>query len=141
MDILKIQDLSPQETEFTINGKIYQLREMNLEDWSWLKKRTGDSFSSKLNTGFQIDELAVIILRLLKDKTPFIPKQETDYDDDGAPFERTVTGPQQLLREWKGLSSFNIIAEAFSKAMGLPLDVIDAATKDLQKTEGPKKKE
>lgn len=126
---IQLKDLLSEDSEFTLkNGNTIELRAATIEDFAWMQAKFGKKVSSALG---DLENTAVVLYRLLKDKSPFPPQDITDYDDDGNKVTVKKTGPQMLAREMKGMADFSAAVEALGKAMGTK-DVMEAVNEKIE---------
>lgn len=142
-----LEKLMPEDAIVIINGKEYGIRKINLNDEVWLKQ------FGNIQKKFDVEDLdfmAKLCFRLLKDKSDFLPMEIDDYDDDGNKFKRVMTGPQRIMELMAGPSNklelmqammvtFGVSRPMFNEMMTDALKKNDAAVMSLDTTTiGPK---
>lgn len=98
---MKLEDLIPEKAAFKLSstGKEYELRIPNLEDRvDFVKLCGGQDQVLKVFEEKRWNEICRIVFRLMKDKSDFIAKKESQIDDEGFEREVIITGPVRLLR-------------------------------------------
>lgn len=138
MEKLNIDQLKPESAIIKVKDKEYELRPVNLSDWSWLQKRFGKDLNQIL-TQMPMHELVQIAFRLLKDKSEFVPKEVEDHDDDGAPIKRMKNGPEQFSELFEGVHGIQDLAKAFLKCVGVKEDAEQSVENSEVEPENKKK--
>lgn len=125
-----LEDICPANSEVELNGKVYKLRKVNLEDEAWLKGQ-GDVQNAFLKE--DMDFLAKFTFRLLVDKSDFLPKEIEDYDDDGNPLKKTLTGPTRVLQSLSGPSQKYELMKSLCVCIGVSRPLFDKMVADASK--------
>lgn len=125
-----LDQLMPEDAEVTIGGKVYGLRKLNLHDEAWLKQFGNIDKRFKAE---DMDFMAKMCFRQLKDKADFLPKEESGYDNDGNEITVKLTGPQRILLAMAGPSAkFNLI-EALMVTIGISRPMFNQMIEDAVK--------
>lgn len=138
---IKIEDLVPMDAEITISGKTYELRKFTLADSVWMnKKMGGEDAVQQMFINTKMEQLAILLFRLLKDKTDFLPETVQGWDDDGEIIEEMrVTGPEKVLQRIKLSEQENVI-HGLLETIGVSQPIIDELEEKEVKKKGTKSK-
>lgn len=129
----KLEDLRPEDASLTINGKVYELRKMNLGDEIWLKK-FGDI--QKLMNVEDVSFMSKLTFRLLKDKTDFAQTTEDGYDDDGAKIMVTKSGPDKIMEGFHGPAARLEWMTTLCVVFGISRPIFEGMVEDALKKNG-----
>ncbi|AHZ84645.1 hypothetical protein Bb109J_c1955 [Bdellovibrio bacteriovorus] len=129
-----INDLAPKScTVELVDGTRFELREMNIEDWGWLRDALGENYAEKLQA-LSTKDLSRVVFRLLKNKAEFAAKEVDGFDDDGNAIKEFVTGPQWIMRKMTGgLRDVNAVTVGLLTSFGLPEKKVVEALPDTEK--------
>lgn len=128
---VKIEDLVPAPSEFTLEGKTYHLRKFSIEDEAWMRRTWKPHETEKYFAEMDMAKLSLLLYRLLVEKSDFPPVEIEDHDDDGNVIKRKLTGPQNLCRQLPGgILATQEIMFALSATIGVSQPILDALTKE-----------
>ncbi len=132
VDPINLEDVLPEKPEFTLlpfgdGAEIHcRLRICNLEDRVWIKNRFGGE--EEIQRIFQErdwDKLAMLVYRLLEDKSPFKLIDKTGHDDVGQEITIRTTGPQSLMQAIKGVEEEVKVLGALTASIRLSSPLVD----------------
>lgn len=140
---ISLEDLLPQSAELELNGRVFTLRPIDLDDQVWLRNKFGDE---KLNFIFQnqeMESISQIVYHQLsyEDKLELKAVEINDIDDDGNEIVLKVTGPMLLRKMIKGPIDSLKVVNALLHTIGISQPVLDKlAEQEIKKKEPMKKK-
>lgn len=132
MSKIKLEDLVPEEAEFTLKstGKTYYMRPVNIGDEAFIKKEFNGDLKGILEDP---ESFSRLVFRLLKEesKKEFAVQDVTFIDENGESVKAKLGGYKLFYCVVQGVNEKNMIAKCLLKCFGFS----DKVLNDLENTE------
>ena len=124
---IKLEDLLPSMAEFKMNGKVYNLRPINLDDQVWMGDKYGPERLEEILSTLPLKEVCEIIFHQLplEQKKDFPYEEIEDLDDEGKPCTKEMTGPAKVRQSISGIAHQMELIRALLKTIGISQPVLE----------------
>lgn len=131
---LKLEELIQQPAHFKLKatGEMeHWLRIPNVDDQAWMKATFGNDLEKVLNST-DINGMAKLAFRLLKDKAPFSARDFEGYNDDGEIEKKRLVGFEVLAQSIEGFQERINVYRALLSTVGMSQPVLDKLKKKAE---------
>ncbi len=125
-----LEDLMPEDTKIKVGEKEYELRKINLEDEVWIKKY--GNLQDLINKE-DVEFMASVVFRQMKDKSDFMPMMEETFDEEGEKITKKVTGPMRLMRGLSGPKQKYEMVQSICACFGISRPIFDKMVEEALK--------
>lgn len=142
MEAIKLEDLVPEGSEFTLKktGKTYRLKPITLHDELWLQKTFGDEIE-KIFRQIRMKEVCRIVFHQLEeeDKEDFLSREVTFINEEGEKQSVKMGGAELLFALISGHAEKVKIFEALLRTIGISRPLMEKLEADTKAEEAQKK--
>lgn len=136
---ISLDDIIPEDSSITLDGKEYKLRAINLADRAWMNRKFGPDHIKEVFEKLLMEEICTILFHQLEDKSDFEAHKVETYDDDGVKTTVLQTGPQTLMSKITSIKHQIEVIQTLMKLIGFSEPILDDLEQKQVEEEAKKK--